>query len=80
MNITYQPIGVIHSPFTDLVSMPIQPTSAASGPGRIEIYAPFVEGLKPYVPVFDHSPVVRTGWLEGVKGNIQAKVSDGRFA
>ncbi len=158
MNITYHPIGVIHSPFTDLVSMPIQPTSAASGPGSIEIYAPFVEGLKdldgfshlillyhlhkvrettltvtpfldsaphgifatraparpnpiglsvvrlvriagpilyvadldvlngtplldlkPYVPVFDHSPVVRTGWLEEVKENIQAKVSDGRF-
>lgn len=159
MNITYQPIGVIHSPFTDLASMPIQPTSAASGPGHIEIYAPFIEGLKdldgfshlivlyhlhkvremtltvtpfldsaphgifatraparpnpiglsvirlvriagpilyvadldvlngtplldlkPYVPAFDHSPVVRTGWLEEVKGNIQAKVSDGRFA
>jgi len=26
--------------------MPIQPTSDASGPGTIEIYAPFVEGLK----------------------------------
>jgi tRNA-Thr(GGU) m(6)t(6)A37 methyltransferase TsaA len=46
MKITYQPIGVIHSPFTDLVSMPIQPASDASGPGSVEIYAPFVEGLK----------------------------------
>jgi tRNA-Thr(GGU) m(6)t(6)A37 methyltransferase TsaA len=46
MKITYQPIGVIRSPFTDLVSMPIQPASDASGPGTIEIYAPFVEGLK----------------------------------
>lgn len=26
--------------------MPIQPTSDASGPGSIEIHAPFVEGLK----------------------------------
>jgi len=46
MKITYRPIGVIHSPFSNLVSMPIQPTSDASGPGTIEIYAPFVEGLK----------------------------------
>ena len=46
MKITYHPIGVIRSPFTDLVSMPIQPASAASAPGTIEIYAPFVEGLK----------------------------------
>ncbi len=159
MNITYHPIGVIHSPFNDLASMPIQPTSDASAPGSIEIYAPFVEGLKdldgfshlillyhlhkvrdaaltvtpfldsvprgifatraparpnpiglsvvnlvriegpilyvadldvlngtplldlkPYVPAFDHSPVVRTGWLEEVKGSMKAKVSDGRFS
>jgi tRNA-Thr(GGU) m(6)t(6)A37 methyltransferase TsaA len=46
MKITYRPIGVIRSPFTDLVSMPIQPASDASGPGSVEIYAPFVEGLR----------------------------------
>ena len=46
MKITYEPIGVIHSPFKDLVSMPIQPTSESSAAGRIEIYTPFMEGLK----------------------------------
>jgi len=158
MKITYHPIGVIHSPFTDLASMPIQPASDASGPGSIEIYAPFVEGLKdldgfshlillyhlhevrgtsltvtpfldsiprgifatraparpnpiglsvvklvrieghilhvedldvlngtplldlkPYVPEFDHRPDARIGWLERVKGNTKAKISDDRF-
>ena len=46
MKVTYHSIGVIHSPFTDLVSMPIQPKNDASGPGTVEIYPPFVEGLK----------------------------------
>ena len=46
MKVTYHSIGVIHSSFTDLVSMPIQPASDASGPGTVEIYAPFVDGLK----------------------------------
>ena len=46
MNITYQPIGLIRSPFTDLASMPIQPVSSASRPGTIEIYPEFTEGLK----------------------------------
>ena len=46
MEITYQPIGVIHSPFKSLASMPIQPTSKASAPGTIEIYPPYSNGLK----------------------------------
>jgi tRNA-Thr(GGU) m(6)t(6)A37 methyltransferase TsaA len=46
MKITYQPIGIIHSPFTDLSAMPIQPTSEASRSGHIEIYSAYAEGLK----------------------------------
>jgi len=46
MEVTYHPIGTIHSPFRDPAAMPIQPTSEASRPGTIEIDAPFVEGLK----------------------------------
>lgn len=46
MDITYKPIGLIRSPFTDVTSMPIQPASDGSQSGTIEIYAPFVEGLK----------------------------------
>lgn len=46
MEITYEAIGIITSPFRDLASMPIQPTSDASAPGTIEIFPKFVEGLK----------------------------------
>ena len=46
MQITYQPIGTIHSPFTELGGMPIQPTSESSAKGYIDIHPEFVEGLK----------------------------------
>jgi tRNA-Thr(GGU) m(6)t(6)A37 methyltransferase TsaA len=46
MEVTYHPIGIIHSPFRDPAAMPIQPGSAAGRPGTIEVHAPFVEGLK----------------------------------
>ncbi|MFC2029028.1 tRNA (N6-threonylcarbamoyladenosine(37)-N6)-methyltransferase TrmO, partial [Chloroflexota bacterium] len=46
MNIEYESIGVIHTLFNSLEEMPIQPTSDTSGPGTIEIFPEFVEGLK----------------------------------
>jgi len=46
MSITYAPIGIIHSPFTELKGMPIQPTSESSAEGKLEIYSEFVNGLK----------------------------------
>jgi tRNA (adenine37-N6)-methyltransferase len=46
MNVVYKPIGLIHSPFNNLEEMPIQPTSAASRPGIVEIYSEFEEGLR----------------------------------
>jgi tRNA-Thr(GGU) m(6)t(6)A37 methyltransferase TsaA len=46
MEITYRSIGVIHSPFTDLSEMPIQPTGEASAPGTAEIFPEFIEGLR----------------------------------
>lgn len=46
MEITYEPIGIISSPFGDLASMPIQPSSDTSAPGTIEIFPPFIDGLK----------------------------------
>jgi len=39
-------IGKIHSPFTDLSGMPIQPTSDASAAGTIEILPEYIPGLK----------------------------------
>lgn len=46
MLINYIPIGIIHTPFTNLESMPIQPTSKTSATGEIEIYPQFTDGLK----------------------------------
>lgn len=46
MQILYQPIGLIHSPFTDTTGMPIQPPGASEVKGSIEIFAEFVQGLQ----------------------------------
>jgi tRNA-Thr(GGU) m(6)t(6)A37 methyltransferase TsaA len=46
MDIIYQPIGIIHSPFNSLENMPIQPTSEATGSGIVEIFPQFIDGLK----------------------------------
>ncbi len=46
MTITYQPIGVIHSPFQSVENMPIQPAAAAGIRGAVEVFAPFVDGLQ----------------------------------
>jgi tRNA-Thr(GGU) m(6)t(6)A37 methyltransferase TsaA len=46
MDVTYRPIGLLHTPFRDLSEMPIQPTSRASAPGTAEIFAEFAEGLR----------------------------------
>ncbi len=44
--ITFQPIGVIHSPFNDLSQMPIQPCGEISAPGTVEILPEYAPGLK----------------------------------
>lgn len=46
MSILLKPIGVIHSPFTDPKSMPIQPVSANSAAGRVEVFPEFKDGIK----------------------------------
>ena len=46
MNIVYTPIGMIHSPFTELNGMPIQPTGALGAEGTVEIFPQFQDGLK----------------------------------
>jgi tRNA-Thr(GGU) m(6)t(6)A37 methyltransferase TsaA len=43
--ISYTPIGIIHSPFTELGGMPIQPSAAQGIKGHILINEDFVEGL-----------------------------------
>jgi tRNA-Thr(GGU) m(6)t(6)A37 methyltransferase TsaA len=44
--ITFTPIGIIHTPFSQLEGMPIQPSGEKSAPGTIEIYSEFAPGLK----------------------------------
>lgn len=39
-----RPIGIIYSPFTELESMPIQP-SCSQSIGQVLVYPPFAEGL-----------------------------------
>lgn len=46
MKITFEPIGVIHSPFTELENMPIQPTGSIGVEGIIEIYPQYSQGLQ----------------------------------
>jgi tRNA-Thr(GGU) m(6)t(6)A37 methyltransferase TsaA len=46
MAISYQPIGIIHSPFTNTKNVPIQPAAADGVRGTAEIRAEFAAGLK----------------------------------
>jgi len=46
MKIEYHPIGIIHSPFTELSGMPIQPAGAAGVEGTVEFFPKYEDGLK----------------------------------
>jgi len=43
---TYSPIGIIHSPHKEPEKTPIQPVYAQGITGKIEVYPEYVEGLK----------------------------------
>lgn len=45
VEIVYRPIGVVHSPFTEPVGMPIQPCFADGVEGAVEIFEEFEPGL-----------------------------------
>ena len=47
--IAYQPIGTIHTPFTNIAGMPIQPHGATSIDGYIELDPELLPGLKDMV-------------------------------
>lgn len=42
---SFVPIGIIHSPFNDIIGMPIQPPGARGIRGSVEIFYEFGEGL-----------------------------------
>ncbi len=44
--ITYTPIGIIHSPFKEPKGTPIQPPGARGVAGSVELFPEYVEGLK----------------------------------
>jgi len=46
MNINFQSIGIIHSPFKTLEGMPIQPAGARGVKGTVDIFNDFCAGLK----------------------------------
>ena len=46
MSIVFEPIGVIHSPFTRPEGSPIQPVSETSSAGTVEVFQEFAAGLK----------------------------------
>lgn len=43
---TMEPIGLIHTPFTDLQGMPIQPAGGAGVSGTVEVFDEYQAGLK----------------------------------
>jgi len=45
-NISYKPIGIIRSPFSDTIGAPIQPSGARGIKGTIELMPEFAEGLR----------------------------------
>jgi tRNA-Thr(GGU) m(6)t(6)A37 methyltransferase TsaA len=45
VQITYKPIGVVHSPFKEPKGTPIQPPSAEGVAGTVEVFLEYVEGL-----------------------------------
>lgn len=44
--VNLKPIGIIHTPFTDLAGMPIQPAGAAGVKGTVEVFPEYEPGLK----------------------------------
>jgi len=45
MTIELEPIGIIHSPFTEPKGMPIQPAGAAGVTGTVEVFEAYRDGL-----------------------------------
>jgi tRNA-Thr(GGU) m(6)t(6)A37 methyltransferase TsaA len=44
--ISYRPIGIVHSPFTEIENVPVQPPAAEGIRGTVEVFAEFEAGLK----------------------------------
>ena len=67
--ICYDPVGVVHSPFTTLDGVPLQSVAAAEVAGQIEIWPEFAPGLKD-LDGFSHLHVV-THLHRGAPGGLE---------
>jgi tRNA-Thr(GGU) m(6)t(6)A37 methyltransferase TsaA len=45
-SVMYRPIGIVHSPHTNLEEIPIQPRFAEGCDGQIEVYPEYADGLR----------------------------------
>lgn len=67
MAYNFEPIGKIHSPFTDPSGMPIQAAGANEAAGMVEVFEEFTEGLKD-LEDFSHIILLYVfNWAEGYK-------------
>jgi tRNA-Thr(GGU) m(6)t(6)A37 methyltransferase TsaA len=46
MQVAYEPIGVVHTPFKERRGMPIQPAGGIGIAGTVEVFPEFADGLK----------------------------------
>ena len=46
VDVNYNPIGIIHSPFKEVEGMPIQPSGASGIKGTVRVFAEYSAGLK----------------------------------
>jgi tRNA-Thr(GGU) m(6)t(6)A37 methyltransferase TsaA len=46
MTITYEPIGIIHSPFKETRNVPIQPAASEGIAGTVEVFPEYIAGLQ----------------------------------
>ena len=53
MKIHFSPIGFLHTPFTNLADMPIQPSSEKAQSGYVDVLPEYQEGLKD-IGLFSH--------------------------
>jgi len=67
LNFSLQPLGTIHSPFKELVNMPVQPKGAKEHYATIEFKREYQEGLKD-LSGFSH-----------LSSEVSKKRSDSRF-
>jgi len=67
--ITYKPIGIIHSPFKEPRGVPIQPVFAQGIKGTVEVFPEYAEGLQDlegfsYIILIYHFHLAKRGSLK----------------